>query len=198
MDKNKSDEFSGIERLLGLPQGSTKKIDPNEAGKYLAKGVVKKTNSLDKELKKTGTLEKMAKVDLIKSGISVELLEKDKEKIRTEAFELYRIAKTLLDKYMEDVNDRIDVDDRMYSAGFKGIDSLSGTLDKLSNIILKFKQEAEFKEMASEETIDSNKKLMSPEQWTEFIEFSKKETEKSKEVKETRNIQDAEIIEPDN
>jgi len=185
------DEYSGIETLLGLPVGSTKKIDPDKAGEHLAKGVNKRTTQLNKELKKTDTLEKMSSADLVKCGITLESLERDKETIRKDTFELYRVGKVLLDKYMADAEDRIDMDDRMYTAGFKGIDSLSGTLDKLGNMILKFKQDEQMNQLTLVGEDDDGKKEMNPRQWMDFVEESKKPDDEIK----AENVQDAEIVE---
>jgi len=184
-----ADEFSPIERLLGLPEGSTKNIDPSKAGEKLVKGVANKTNQLNKDLKKTETLEKMSNADLVKSGISIESLEKDKDTIRNEAFEVYRIAKSLLIKYQDDVDDRIDVDDRMYTAGAKLVDSVTGSLDKLTNMILRFKQEEDMKNLTLVGETEEGKKEMSPQGWIDFVDEVKDDEE------DLDNIQDAEIIE---
>lgn len=190
-----ADDFSSLERLLGLPEGSTKNIDPDKATEQLSKSVNKKATELDKSLKRTDTLDKLSDADLVKTGISAESLERDREIIRNDAFELYRVAKILFDKFMDDAKDRIDMDDRMYTAGFKGVDALSGTIDKLNNMNMKFRQEEEMKNL----TIigeDNGTKEMSPTDWIDFID-TVKEPETDKEEEKSNNIQDAEIIEDD-
>jgi len=187
-----TDEFSGIERLLNLPQGSTKEIDPDKAGEVLGKGVVKKTKDLTKNMKKCETLDKMSSADLVKCGIDIESLEADKLTIRNESFEVYRIAKALLEKYHNDVKDMVDVNDRMYLAGGKLIDSVTGSLDKLTNMILKFKQEEEMRRLTTAgEDDDDGRKEMSTHQWIDFVDEVKDDTAP------TENVQDAEIIEDD-
>jgi len=186
-----ADEFSGIERLLGLPQGSTKKIKPEDVGKKLTTAVNKKANTLSKELKKTDALETMSSADLVKCGLSVESLENDKITIRNEAFEVYRITKALYEKYYNDVKDMVDVNDRMYTAGFKGADSIVNTLDKLTNIILRFKQDEEMKQLSILGDDDDGKKDMHPTQWMDFVDHVKENED------EDENVKDAEIVEVD-
>ena len=189
-----TDEFSGIERLLGLKQGSTKKIDPNDVGKVtkvLTTAVSKKTNQLEKDLKKVDTLTtKMSTADLVKCGMSIESLEADKVTIRNEAFEVYRICKTLLGKYMEDVEEQIDTNDRMYTAGFNGVTAATNSLEKLSNMIMRFKQEEEIKGLNVVENNESGTKEMSTEAWMKFVDGVKGDTESPNEIK-------AEVIDED-
>ena len=184
-----ADEFSGIERLLGLPTGSTKDIGPEKAGEVIGKKVVKKTTQLTKDLKKIDTLQEMSSADLVKCGLTVETLEQDKLSIRNESFEVYRIAKALLTKYHNDVKDMVDVNDRMYLAGGKLIDSVTGSLDKLTNMILKFKQEEEMRKLTDMGEEEDGKKEMNPTQWIDFVEEVKKD-----KPPENKNVQDAEIV----
>lgn len=182
-----TDEFSGIERLLGLKAGSTKEIDPNDVGKVqkvLTTAVSKKTNQLEKELNKVDTLTtRMSNSDLVKCGMSIESLEADKLTIRNEAFEVYRLCKTLLEKYMGDVDEQIDTNDRMYTAGFNGITAATNSLEKLSNMILRFKQEEEVKGLNVVENNDTGTKEMTTEDWMKFVDGVKENPEYSKEVK---------------
>lgn len=188
-----SDEFSGIEGLLGLPQGSTRDISPDEAGELLVKGVADKTKELSKGIKKVDALENMSSADLVKCGLSVESLEQDKFTIRNELFEVYRIGKALLTKYSDDVKDLVDVNDRMYTAGAKILDSVSGSLDRLGNMIMKFKQEEEMRQLTVEGDDEDGRKEMSPDQWMDFVDASKD----TKQLPDD-NVKDAEIIEPEN
>jgi hypothetical protein len=180
------DEFSGIERLLGLPDGST---TPNK----VTNAVVKKANELDKKVKQNDLIEtKLSPSDMVKMGITMESLEQDRIRIRNDAFEVFRIGKLLLDKFKEDTENLIDMSDRMYTAGFKGIESLVNALDKLNNMIMKFKQEEEMKNLnligdTSDGTLD-----MTPEKMMEFIEHAKNQDKKI----DMSNIKDAEIVEP--
>lgn len=189
-----SDEFTGIERLLGLKAGSTKEIDPNDVGKVqkvLTTAVSKKTTQLEKELKKVDTLTTtMSPGDLVKCGMTIESLEADKATIRNEAFEVYRLCKTLLDKYMLDVDEQIDTNDRMYTAGFNGITAATNSLEKLSNMILRFKQEEEVKGLNVVENNDTGTKPMTPEDWMNFVDAVKESPDAPKEIK-------AEIIDQD-
>jgi hypothetical protein len=184
-----ADNFSGIERLLGLPQGSTN-VKSEQISEVLANGVKNKTEQLNKELKKVDTLEGMQSASLVKIGISIEELEQDKATIRTESFEVYRIAKALLEKYQDDVKDRVDLSDRMYLAGGKLIDAITGSLEKLTNMILRFKQEAEMQKLTMVGENDDGKKEMNPTQWIDFVDTVKTKPK----PEDDNNIKDAEII----
>lgn len=188
------DQFSGIESLLGLPQGSTAKISPHEAPAVLTKAVKAKTTQLDKDLKKIDTLkETLSPADMVKGGLSIEMLELDKETIRNEAFEVYRIAKALLEKYKSDVDDRLDINDRMYLAGGKLVDSVVGSLDKLTNMIIRFKQEEEVKGLSVVGPDEGKQKEMSTDAFTNLIDMVNSENN------ENDNIVDAEIVDkPEN
>lgn len=187
-----TDEFSGIEHLLGLPQGSTKKIDPTDTTKVqkvFTKAVEKKTNQLEKDLKKVDTLTTMPNADLVKCGMSIESLEADKVTIRNEAFEVYRLGKALFTKFMEDVEEQIDTNDRMYTAGSHLLTSATNSLEKLANMVMRFKQEEEIKGIPVDGGEDENTKDMTPQGWIDFIDEVKKDEPKNE------NAVDAEIIE---
>ena len=160
--------YSGIERLLGLPEGSTEQGE-KDVKELLAKGVQEKTKDLERQMNQLDTLDTMASSDLVKAGFSLESLERDKVTIRTEAFEVYRIAKTLLERYKEQIDGLVDVNDRMWLAGGKMIDSVVGSLDKLTNMILKFKQEEEMKNLTVLDENEDGSKEMSPDDWISFI-----------------------------
>lgn len=190
-----TDQFSGIESLLGIKQGSTAQIDPNDVGKVqkvLTKAVEKKTKEMEKELKKVDTLSTLPNADLVKCGLSIQSLEEDKVTLRKEAFEVYRICRTLLNKYMEDVEGQIDTSHLMYKAGFDGITSASNSLKTLTEMVMRFKQEEEIKNIPLEnENGNGNTKEMSPQDWINFIDEVK--------VSETEvNAVDAEIVEEEN
>jgi hypothetical protein len=160
--------YSGIERLLGLPEGSTEQGE-RDVKELLAKGVKDKTKELEKKATQLDTLDNMASSDLVKAGFTLESLEQDKVTIRTEAFEVYRIAKTLLERYKEQIDSLVDVNDRMWLAGGKMVDSVVGSLDKLTNMILKFKQEEELKNLTVLDENDDGSKEMTPGDWMNFV-----------------------------
>ena len=169
-----TDQFSGIESLLGIKQGSTAQIDPNDVGKVqkvLTKAVEKKTEEMEKKLKKVDTLSTLPNADLVKCGLSLDMLEEDKVTLRKEAFEVYRICRSLLNKYMEDVEGQIDTSHLMYKAGFDGITSASNSLKTLTEMIMRFKQEEELKNIPlDKENANGNTKEMSPQDWMNFID----------------------------
>jgi len=65
--------YSGIERLLGLPEGSTEQGE-RDVKELLAKGVKDKTKELEKKATQLDTLDNMASSDLVKAGFTLELL----------------------------------------------------------------------------------------------------------------------------
>lgn len=160
--------YTGIERLLGLPEGSTEQAD-KDIQQLLARGVQQKTTQLEKQVNKIDTLDNMATSELVKCGISVEKLEMDKVIIRNEAFEVYRIAKALLERYKQQVDGLIDVNDRMWASGGKMIEAVVGSLDRLTTMILKFKQEEEMKALTMVKDNDDGSKEMSATDWISFI-----------------------------
>lgn len=162
-------DYSGIERLLGLPEGSTQGSDPMRIAPVLSTGIKNKTNELAKKSTNLETLEDMPSSELIKAGLSLELLERDKVTIRTEAFEVYRIAKSILERFKQDIDDLVDVNDRMYASGGKLIESVTGSLDKLSNLVMKYKQDEEIKGITLVNANDDGSKDMSPQDWIAFV-----------------------------
>jgi len=183
------DEFSGIERLLNLPQGSTRNLTPDQAGKVLTKGVKDKADELDKDIDKVNALDTMSGAELVKCGLSLETLEEDKINIRNQLFETQRIGMAILQKYREDTKDQIDVNDRMYLAGFAGVTAMGNVLEKIGNMILKFKQEEEIKNLGLIGEEEDGRIEVSPENLMDFIEAAKEEKDEPEE-----NVQDAEII----
>lgn len=174
-----SDKYSAIEKLLGLPEGSTSQGE-EELRPTLANGVKNKTNELVKKANEIEVLDSLAPNELVKSGFDIEELERDKVRIKTEAFEVYNISKSLLDGFKSQIDGLVNPDDRMWASGAKLIDSVTGSLDKLTNMVLKFKQEEEMKGLALVGKEESNSKAMSPQDWIAYI----------KEVKDTDDIEE--------
>lgn len=186
-------DYSGLERLLGLPEGSTQGADESEVAPTLSKGIKEKTTELEVKAKKVETLGDMAPSELVKNGLSMELLEQDKVTLRNEAFEVYQIAKTILNRFKEDIDERVDIGDRLYTAGGKIIDSVSGSLDRLNNMLIKFRQEEEIKGLAIIDEEDNGTKQMTPTDWNDFI--NSVHDEDNDDSKSITRIEDADIVE---
>lgn len=175
-------DASGLESFLGIPIGSTpsaKELKETKAtledikeSLTTAKDVKNQTLQLQVAEKRVEVLEKLSGTDLVKFGLTPEQLELDKERIREESFKVYEIASKLLTRYSEEIENLVDVNDRMWASGAKLIDSLTGSLDKLANMTLKFKQEAQMNALMQPEVEDetNNEKDMSPKDWISFIE----------------------------
>lgn len=187
--------YSGLERLLGLPEGSTEGSSESQVAPIISKGVKEKTHELEKQMKKIDTLDGLAPSELVKNGLSMELLEQDKVTLRNEAFEVYRIAKAILERFKEDMDERVDIGDRLYTAGGKIVESVSGSLDRLSNMLMKFRQEEEIKSLSIVTEEETGTKQMTPQDWMAFVN----------EVRNSGNddegpsglVEDAEIIDND-
>lgn len=185
-------DYSALERLLGLPEGSTEGSDEKQVAPLLSKGVKNKTNELETRMKKVDALDDLAPSELVKSGLSMELLEQDKVTLRNEAFEVYRIAKSILERFKEDMDERVDIGDRLYTAGGKIIESVSGSLDKLSNMLIKFRQEEEMRSLSIVDENENGTKQMTPQDWMDFVNQVRSEDEDDDEP--AGIVQDAEII----
>jgi hypothetical protein len=189
-------DYTGLERLLGLPEGSTQGSTESEVAPVLTKGVKEKTNELEIRLQKADTLGDMAPSELVKNGLSMELLEADKVNMRNEAYEVYGIAKSILERFKEDIEERVDIGDRMYTAGSALISSVAGSLDKLNNMLMRFRQEEEIKGLAIIGEDDNNgSKQMSPQDWMAFVNEVRNEDDDSDDDSQPKGlVEDAEII----
>lgn len=189
-------DYSGLERLLGLPEGSTEGSSENQVAPIISKGVKDKTNQLEKQMKKIDTLDGMAPSELVKNGLSMDVLEQDKVTLRNEAFEVYRIAKSILERFKEDIDERVDIGDRLYTAGGKIIESVSGSLDKLSNMLIKFRQEEEIKNLSIIGEEENGTKQMTPQDWISFVN-EVRENDDDSDDGPVGLVEDAEIIDGD-
>lgn len=170
-------DVSGLESFLGIPVGSTPSArdipkSTIKADLVIAKEVKSETAGLAHSLARIELAEKMTPSDIVKFGISVEDLENDKVRIREQAIKVHDIAMRLLARYEDEVNNLVDVNDRMWASGAKLIDSVTGSSDKLLNMALKLTQDAQMKSMMQPEaeSEDTKEKDMSPSDWISFIE----------------------------
>jgi len=162
-------DFSGFERELNLPQGSTEGKNQSSVAPIIAKGIKDTTEQLSRAVKKISTLEAMAPNELVKHGITIQILEQDKIDIRERAWKIYNIAEKILNVYEKDIDRLAEVNDRMYASGAKLIEAVTGSLDKLYTIIQKIRQEEDMKNLVIIQD-DDESKVMSPDDWRKFIE----------------------------
>lgn len=187
--------YSALEHLLGLPEGSTEGSDSSDVAPILTQGVKNKTSELEVRLKEVDVLDTLAPSELVKNGLSLELLEQDKVTLRNEAFEVYGIAKSILVRFQEDMEERVDIGGALYTAGGAVISSVSGSLDRLSNMLIKFRQEEEMKGMTILGEEDDGSKQMTPQDWVAFINEVKAEDDTEEP---TGIIEEAEVIDEEN
>jgi hypothetical protein len=165
-------DYSAFERLLGLPTGSTARGE-DELRPLLADSLKNKTNELVKDTTKLEVLSTMSKSELVKHGFNLDTLEEDKVRIRNESYEVYEIARSLLNGYKTQMDRAINPNDRMWMAGAKIIDSVTGSLDKLLSMTMKFKQEEEMKGMTLVKDDGNTTKEMTTTDWMDFIKSVK-------------------------
>ena len=165
-------DYSAFERLLGLPAGSTAKGE-DELRPLLADSLKTKTNELVKDNTKLEVLTNLPTSDLIKHGFNLDSLEEDKIRIRNESFEVYEIARSLLNGYKTQMDRAVNPNDRMWMAGAKIVDSVAGSLDKLLTMTMKFKQEEEMKGMTLVKDEGNSTKEMTTKDWMNFIKSVK-------------------------
>lgn len=176
-------DFSEIARLLNIPNIPINST-PNKITPVLVDGVKAKTNELVNRLDSASALSKLSKSELVKSGIDEEALEIDRNLIRNESFDVYRIGKALLVKLYDGIKDQISVNDRMYASCAKLLDSVNGSLSKLFDMNQKLKNEEEMKGLALLGDDDDDKaKMMTPDQWMDFIDATiEEDTDDEEEI----------------
>jgi hypothetical protein len=189
-----SEKYAGIERLLGLPQGSTAQSEDN-LRPVLVDGVKAKTKELVNKTKQMDVLDEMSASDLVKSGFDLEELEQDKIRIKTEAFEVYDISRSLLNRFRDQIDQSVNPNDRMWASGAKLIDSVTGSIDKLTNMILKFKQEEEMKGLTLMGDDESTSKTMSPKDWIAFVKEARDDDTILDSLPDVPSTTDEDVIE---
>ena len=70
----------------------------------------------------------------------------------------------------------VNPNDRMWMAGAKLVDSVTGSLDKLLTMTMKFRQEEEMKGMTLVADEEKTSKEMTPKSWLEFVKAVKDAT----------------------
>lgn len=191
------DDFLGkaLEAQFNLPAGAMTDLSPDKLTSTLVDQVKIKTNDLSKQLKKTETLSDLPIPELVKCGLTIDQLEEDKELIRNETFEVYRIGKALLIKIYDDVKNQIGVNDRMYVACAKMLDSVNTSLAKLFEMNQKMKQDAEFKSLTVSGMQDDGKtKSMTPDDWMQWVESAKVESDEPSALIPESNIKDVDEV----
>ena len=89
--------------------------------------------------------------------------------VRQEPRETYNIAEKILERYETDITRLTEINDRMYTAGGKLIEAVTGSLDKLYNIVQKIRQEEEMKNLTIIQE-DDDSRVMTTADWRSFIE----------------------------
>jgi hypothetical protein len=171
-------QFKMLENLLNLKEGQLDVIDSDNMTSFLTNSVKDKTDSLNQSLNQNNYLKTLPECDLVQKGLTLAELESDRQLIRDETFQVYRIGKALLVKLYDDVKDQVNVNDRMYTAIAKMLDSVNTSLAKLFEMNSKMKQEVEFKAIASGNDTNDNSKTMTIDDWMNWVDSAKNEETK--------------------
>ena len=178
-------DYSGIEKLLGLPIGSTEGPSQKVAP-VLVKGIQNKTEQLVRRADQVTEMQALKPHELVQTGISLERVKQEKVWLLNELHNVYHISKNLLERYMSDIDKLVEVNDRMYASGAKLIESVTMSLEKLTSINKRLEQEEQFKAAATPDEEDEAK-VMKPSDWMEFIKAAK-------HAASSENIPEANII----
>lgn len=186
-------DFSSIEKLLGLEEGSTNNGIPAN----LVESLDNKTKEITEAFDKNKTIQNLPPAEIIKTGITLDELEEDRKSIVKEAKMIYEISKKILHKLYDDMKDKIVTSDRMYDAASKLIASVIASNKALKDINTQYRQEEEMRRMSEisikEDEVDGKKMKLSPAETMAII----LEHRKHKGLKEASiQAQDAEIVSP--
>ena len=173
MDKN-----TDLEKLLGLPIGSTRDGE-KDLNNTIARGIVRKTKELVDEDSKLSGAERLHTTELVKYGYTKEGIEEGKALVMEQATQTIDIARALVDKFMDEILGQYSPGDKLYTAGAKLVDSLTNSISSLSAIVLKMEQQEQKKrelelkanEKKPIETNEDETKVanMSPREWIDFV-----------------------------
>ncbi len=173
MDKN-----TDLEKLLGLPIGSTRNGE-KDLNNTIARGIVRKTKELVDEDSKISGAEKLHTTEMVKYGYTKEGIEEQKALIVEQSTQTIEIARALVDKFMDEILGQYSPGDKLYTAGAKLVDSLTNSISSLSAIVLKMEQQEQKKrelelkanEKKAIETNEDGTKVanMSPREWIDFV-----------------------------
>lgn len=173
MDKN-----TDLEKLLGLPIGSTRDGE-KDLNNTIARGIVRKTKELVDEDSKLSGAERLHTTELVKYGYTKEGIEEGKALVMEQATQTIDIARALVDKFMDEILGQYSPGDKLYTAGAKLVDSLTNSISSLSAIVLKMEQQEQKKrelelkanEKKPIETNEDGTKVanMSPREWIDFV-----------------------------
>ena len=184
---------AAIEAMLGLPAGSTLNRSSFKVNSMLAKTVVDKANVLVTDGDMIQKYSELDTSDMVKAGISLEQLERDRFDIRKDAFDIKTIAYGIMYKLYGDINEQIAPAPQMYMAASKMIDSLVNCIARLDEMNRKMRQEEEFRSMSSVQDEGNGTKQMTPDMWIDFIDAVKEAPVQVAVV--DPKIQDAKIVE---
>lgn len=150
-----TDVFTALEEKLKLPIGSTK--EGLKEAKQIHQVLKTKVDMVVKNNQAIERKEKLSENGLIK--LSPETFDRDRERIRNEAWRLYHIVSNLLDKLNEQLDNTIDISADLWSSASSLATSVSNTLDKIVNITIKLRQEEDLRQIELQKVADANKAL---------------------------------------
>lgn len=188
------DEINALEKLLGMPQGSTKSLNADEVVPALVEGIENKTKDLADKADKISNIQKMDPQDKIKSGITEEQLDTYRQEVIDDAVKVKNISMKLLEKMKKDIEDKIVVTPQLWAAAPAMLSSVMGNISKIGELVARYRQEEEMKRLTtvSQETTEDGKIELSPVNLSKLISEHKQRMGKPSNIKAT----DAEIVDP--
>lgn len=187
------DEINTLEKLLGMPQGSTKKLNPDEIAPAIAQGIENKTKDLADKAKQINALESLDAQDKLKSGITDEQLDEYRREHLEDAQKVKKISMKLLTKLEKDIEDKIVVDPKLWASVSPMLTSVMTNIKTLSEMVTRYRQEEEMRRLTtiSQETTEEDKIQLSPTSLAKLISEHKQRQGSKDNIQAT----DAEIVE---
>lgn len=155
-------DFGDLEKLLGIPPGSTidnttGEIKPNMDN--LVSGIDNKTKELSKQFDQTSKQISDGNTNNA-NAFTIEQLDADRKKIIEEAEMIYQISLRILKKLEKDIDDKISPDAKLYASAGPLVNSVSANLKIISDLKTKYRQEEEFKKLTSEASASDDGSLV--------------------------------------
>lgn len=172
-------DFSNLEKLLGIEEGSTKKLSEEELLPELVKGVNNKTKELSTKLKSND----LQLAEDPNNPLLLENLENQRKQIIEDAKEINEIGKLLLKRFKKDIDDSIVVDAKKWQSAGPMLSSVSNNIKSLHEIINQNIQREEMRQMSAEiHSENTDEMMLSPANIQRIIQEHREKTGKSEEM----------------
>lgn len=187
------DDINTLEQLLGIPEGSTKNLTPDEVTPVIVQGIDNKTKDLTQKANQINAIQNMDSQEKIKSGITDDELDGYRRELLEDAQRVKKISLKLLTKLEKDIEDKIIVPDKLWAAASPMLTSVMNNLKVVAEMVTRYRQEEEMKRLTviTQETTEDGKIELSPVNLAKLIAEHKQRLGSKDNIKAT----DAEIVE---